>query len=109
MNPSMMADASPLMRFRVEDRSMEPTFHADDFVLVNRWAYLLRGPRRGDVVVLRDPEAPLGFLLKRVGSTAEGGKVSVHGDNAQDSRDSRHFGAVDAGLVVGKVWFHAKG
>lgn len=104
----MVATPSPLMRFRVEDRSMEPAYHEDDFVLVNRWAYLVRRPRRGDVVVLRNPEAPSGFLLKRVESVAEGGKVAVRGDNARDSRDSRHFGTVDVNLVVGKVWFHAK-
>ncbi len=95
------------LRFRIEDRSMEPTFHEDDFVLVNRWAYLFHGPRAGDVVVLHNPEDPQEFLLKRVASVTQDGVV-VRGDNETDSRDSRHFGPVRPGFILGKVWIHAK-
>ena len=99
---------SPLLRFRVSDHSMEPSFREDDFVVVNRLAYRFRPPEPGDVVVLRNPEDRSEFLLKRIASVSEEGAVEVRGDNGSNSRDSRHFGAVQKGLIVGKVWFHAR-
>ena len=53
----------PLRRFRIEDESMRPTLEPGDYVLVNRWAYRVRPPRRGDLVVVRDPELSDRFLV----------------------------------------------
>lgn len=89
----------PFTRFKVADSSMEPTFKEGDLLLVNRLAYLFRGPRIGDVVVLKDHEM---FLLKRV-AAANGEKVYVVGDNAAQSRDSRDFGWVKKENIIGKV------
>ena len=98
----------PLARFRVEDQSMEPGFRPGDYVLVNRWAYRHREPSPGDIVVLRNPEAPAQFLVKRVASRNPAGDYVVVGDNANHSRDSRHFGPVPRGLIIGKVRYHAR-
>ncbi len=99
----------PLARFRVEYHSMEPTLHAGDYLLVNRWAYRSREPAPGDIVVLRNPEAPDQYLVKRVLSGAPASGYIVEGDTATLSRDSRHFGPVQRHLIVGKVRARARG
>ncbi len=98
----------PLGLFRVDDHSMEPALHAGDYVLVNRWAYRWRPPAAGDIVVLRNPEAPTQFLVKRVMSGEPMTGCFVLGDNPEHSRDSRQFGMVPAHLIVGKVHCRAR-
>ena len=98
----------PLRRFRVEDDSMQPALEPGDYVLVNRWAYRLRAPRTGDLVVLRDPENPGRFLIKRLANSADPGRLTVLGDNESRSRDSRTFGSVDRRDLIGKVWRRLK-
>ena len=98
----------PFRRFRVEDESMRPTLEPGDYVLVNRWAYRVRPPRRGDLVVVRDPELPDRFLVKRVSEASPSMKISLAGDNARMSRDSRSFGAVPLDRIVGKVWLRLR-
>jgi signal peptidase I len=88
---------------------MEPSFRAGDRLAVNRLAYARRAPRPGEVVVVRDPEEPRRLLLKRVVAPPDGAAIAegacyVVGDNAAESRDSRHFGAVPRRLVVGRAW-----
>lgn len=99
---------APLGRYVVDGPSMEPAYRAGDRVLVNRRAYRKGGPRPGDVVVLRDPEHPARFLLKRVAAPPDGmvadGTVYVLGDNEAQSRDSRAFGRVPRAAIVGKAW-----
>ena len=96
----------------VHDDSMRPTFLPGDRLYVDP------RPDRpltvGDVVALRDPERPGRLLLKRVVrlEPCEPGATGpppvafvVEGDNAAQSRDSRHFGPVLADALVGLVWF----
>jgi nickel-type superoxide dismutase maturation protease len=83
---------------------MEPAYHAGDRLLVSRVAYLRRAPRQGEAVVLRDPEQRGRLLLKRVSHAIDDRHIYVLGDNAAESRDSRHFGAIKRSLIVGKAW-----
>ncbi|GAB4569692.1 MAG: signal peptidase I [Anaerolineae bacterium] len=53
-------------RFVVDGTSMAPSFHTGQYVIVNRVAYLLDEPQRGDIVVLHSPEDPQLDLIKRV-------------------------------------------
>ena len=103
-------------RFRVADGSMAPTLLPGDCLYVDRGAYRESPPARGDVVVVRDPEVPRRFLVKRVtfvpgqpplpdAPRVPPRSVYVLGDNLAESRDSRKFGAVPLELVVGRVWF----
>jgi nickel-type superoxide dismutase maturation protease len=83
---------------------MEPAYRHGDRFLVNRLAYLASTPRPGDVVVLQDPGDPARLLVKRVAGRTRSGNIYVLGDNPAASRDSRHFGAVPASLVIGRAW-----
>ncbi len=91
----------PLRRFRVMDRSMEPTLREGDQVVASPLPFLLRRPSVGDLVVLRHPFEDR-FLVKRI-SRIEGHLVAVIGDNPRRSTDSRVFGPVPLDSLVGKV------
>jgi signal peptidase I len=60
-------------RVRVDGFSMNPTLKDGEFVLVNRLAYRLGEPERGDIVVFHYPPDPSQDLIKRV--------IGLPGDN----------------------------
>ena len=72
-------------RVRVENISMQPTLHQDQFILVNKLAYKLGNYQRGDIIVFHFPGDPEEDYIKRViglpGDTVEvrGGHVYVNG------------------------------
>jgi nickel-type superoxide dismutase maturation protease len=83
---------------------MMPTLRPGDRLLVDRRAYRDRPPRVGEIVVLVDPEERRRWLVKRVAKVdPSGASVEVLGDAADTARDSRRFGAVPFGSVVGRV------
>lgn len=110
----------------VPTRSMTPAIVPGDRIYVNKLAYGLRvpfttwrvvswgEPGRGDVVTLLSPRDGT-LLVKRIaaaaGDTVEGregervppGKFYVLGDNREHSADSRSFGFVDRGQIMGRV------
>ena len=51
---------------RVEGRSMEPTLHDQDRLVVNKLAYRIHAPEVGDIVMLLHPNDPDRTLVKRV-------------------------------------------
>ncbi|MEP6624789.1 MAG: signal peptidase I [Acidimicrobiia bacterium] len=75
--------------FFIPSESMTPRLETDDRVLVNKFAYDLRDPSRGDVVVFRTPPnahiSNMDDLVKRIvglpGETIEGrnGKILING------------------------------
>jgi len=92
-------------RVRVADDSMRPTLEPGDRLLVDTGAYRDRSPSPGDVVVLVDPDLPSRWLVKRVRSVdAATGAVDVRGDATDVARDSRRFGPVPLGSLVGRVY-----
>lgn len=94
-----------VQNYRIDGISMEPNFHDQQFLIVDRWAYCpgihlevpmvnaeiwsktwcVREPRRGDVVIFEYPRDPSRDFIKRViglpGETVEvrDGKVYVDG------------------------------
>jgi len=73
-------------RVRVEGFSMVPSLQDGEFVLVNRMAYRLGQPQRGDIIVFHHPsDQNSEDLIKRVIGlpgdqvNVEGGKVYVNG------------------------------
>ena len=95
-----MRPATLLFRVAVAGRSMEPTFHDGDWLVVRK---LGRAPREGELVVAADPREPARLLLKRVRSVA-GDRVTVQGDHVDpsESTDSREFGPIPGSSVVGR-------
>jgi signal peptidase I len=69
--------------FFVKGQSMEPSFHENNYLIIDELSYRLREPSRGDVIVLRAPQPSDQFFLKRLiglpGETVEinNGKVFI--------------------------------
>jgi signal peptidase I len=62
-------------RVRVENISMQPTLHQDQFILVNKLAYRLGSYQRGDIIVFHFPGDPREDYIKRV--------IGLPGDNIE--------------------------
>jgi inner membrane protease subunit 1 len=90
-------------RLQIAGESMVPTLAPGDRVLLlrqlSRWWPVIR---QGDLVALVDPRSTGRVVVKRVAGV-DGPKVTVLGDNASHSTDSRHFGPVDRRAVRGRV------
>jgi nickel-type superoxide dismutase maturation protease len=90
-------------RYRVRGKSMEPALVDGSFVLVDPQAYRTRAPQAGDVVLARHPYVRDLCLVKRVAAAPREGRVALTGDRLDASTDSRDFGAVALGDVMGRV------
>jgi signal peptidase I len=130
---------------QVQGYSMYPTLFNTNFYWLNKFAYVIGQPHRGDIVALKDPSGH-GFDVKRIIATPDQsiyithGKVYVDGkllpepylprklptfaydnkyedeywcmapdeyfvmgDNRGNSCDSRTFGAIKRGAILGRV------
>lgn len=90
----------PLRRVEVDGDSMLPALRPGDRLLVVR----ARRPRPGDVVTVADPRLASRTMVKRVGAVGAGG-ITVLGDNAGASTDSRTLGPVAPGAVRGRAFY----
>ncbi len=52
--------------FQVEGSSMENTLLDKEYIVINKLAYYIGKPQRGDIVVLRPPSDPGKYYVKRV-------------------------------------------
>ena len=87
-----------LHRVQVRGPSMAPAFEDGDRLVVGpAW-----GLRKGDVVVLAEPDGAGLLAVKRV-AAFEAGSVRVLGDNLGVSIDSRTYGPVPVGAIRGRV------
>ncbi len=72
-------------RVRVDGSSMLPTLHDGEFVLVNKLAYRIGSPARGDIIVFQSiTENNLDLIKRLIGLPGDhivisGGRVSVNG------------------------------
>ncbi len=90
-------------RFKIVGDSMRPLLVPGDEVLVDRAAYRRAIPGVGDIVVARHPYRSDVHIVKRILSVDPDGACVLRGDNPDESTDSRSFGAVECGLLVGRV------
>lgn len=97
MTAKVFSNVSPILVFTVVGKSMEPTFHEGEKVLVVRFLPL----QKGNVAAIKDPRDGR-LLLKRI-TKIGWEEIFVEGDNKGKSTDSRHFGWISKRLIVGKV------
>ena len=62
-----------VQNYRIESHSMEPNFVEGQFILVNKLAYRLGSPERGDVLVFHNPNNVEEDYIKRI--------IGLPGDN----------------------------
>ena len=89
---------SPLKKFRIHGKSMNPSFTEGSFVLVWTW---FKDLREGDVVIARSQKR---LIIKRI-KKVKNRKYFLVGDNEKESTDSRSFGFVKKKDILGKVLF----
>ncbi len=64
-----------VQNYRIEGYSMEPNLHEQQYLIVNKVAYYLGEPERGDIVVFEYPYGPETDYIKRV--------IGVPGDTVE--------------------------
>ncbi|XP_074319224.1 mitochondrial ATP-independent inner membrane protease subunit 1a-like [Silene latifolia] len=106
----------------VHGPSMLPTLNMrGDVILMDKLSHRFGKVEAGDVVFVKSPQNPSRVLTKRVlglegdvvsydsrygipeSLVVPKGHVWIQGDNIYASNDSRHFGAVPYGLILGKA------
>ncbi len=90
----------PVRRVEVVGDSMLPALHPGDRLLVLRPA----PARPGDVVAVTDPRLASRTMVKRVAARGPGG-VTVLGDNAAASTDSRQLGPLAPAAITGRAFY----
>lgn len=92
--------------FVVSGASMSPTFNQDDYLVIDKLAYLHASPQRGDVIIFRYPLDPSIYYIKRVvglpGETVElnAGVISItEGDGVRHIFDGSHLSMDDTAPV----------
>jgi nickel-type superoxide dismutase maturation protease len=91
------------VRVRVRGESMLPHLRPGDEVLVDPHAYQQNAPHPGEVVLAQHPYQRDLRLVKRVEAVLDGDRYHLRGDNPSESTDSRSFGSIPRGEILGRV------
>ncbi len=52
--------------FYVKGASMEPSFHDNEYLIINEIGYRVGEPKRGDIAVFKYPKDPTQYFIKRI-------------------------------------------
>lgn len=88
--PIRMFIAQP---FVVHGESMDPTFAQGQYLIVDEASYHLSAPKRGDVAILRYPQNPSTFFIKRV-IGLPGETIKIDGSTITISNDEHPEGFI---------------
>lgn len=88
-----------VQNFVVEGDSMLPTLHNEQYLLVNKVAYGIGSPTRGDIVVFLSPTEPKDFIKRVIGLAGE--TVEVKPDPDPTGRPGSPCG--DCGVYINGV------
>jgi signal peptidase I len=71
---------------KVSGNSMFPTYHNGDFLITEKITYRLSGPKRGDVIILKNPRDESQDFIKRI--------IALPGDSVKVENDSVYINGV---------------
>ncbi len=57
---------SPILKFKIDGKSMEPKFKMGEIIFVNRFFYLFKSPKIKDMVALKDPLNNTRYIIKYI-------------------------------------------
>jgi signal peptidase I len=98
--------------FRVAGDSMEPSFHNNEYLIVDKLTYHFRSPARGDVIIFHSPQSGGVLLIKRIiglpGEKVEikGGELYINGYRLQEKPQFAPIPYRDYSVTVprGQYW-----
>lgn len=64
--------------FVVDGQSMEPTFHNQEYILVDKLSYRVREPARGEIVVFHPPGREDNFIKRIIGLPGDKIEIDEH-------------------------------
>jgi len=101
-----------MQSFRIDGRSMEPSYDDNEYIIVDKLTYRFTAPQRGDVIVFHNPGTSSQLLVKRIvgmpGETVEirHGKIFIDGEALAETPE---FGTLPydgyvQGVPEGQYW-----
>ncbi|MCR6546244.1 signal peptidase I [Dehalobacterium formicoaceticum] len=90
----------------IPSSSMEPVLQPGDRILVNKWIYRFRDPKRGDIIIFRYPMDERIQYIKRIialpGEVIQGrnGEILINGQVLEESYISEAGTAFDFGPIT---------
>ncbi|MBN2147003.1 MAG: hypothetical protein JW726_06425 [Anaerolineales bacterium] len=91
---------------RITGQSLTPEYQEGDFVMISKIPFFFIPPRKGDTIAFRHPA--YGLMIKRINEVEPAsGNLFVLGTHPS-SVDSREFGAISSGSVLGRVIWHVR-
>lgn len=93
--------------FIVKGQSMEPNFEDGDYLIIDELSYKFREPKRGEVVVFKNPRNPPQRFIKRIiglpGETVEikDGQVTIFNEKGSQVLDESEY--LSFGQTLGNV------
>lgn len=100
---NIIGRVSPVIHVVIRGQSMLPKFREGEHVLAIRKGMFCNSFSAGDIIILRHPQDSGREIIKRISYVFGKEKYFVEGDNKEKSQDSRSFGCIPAGLILGKV------
>jgi signal peptidase I len=95
-----------VQNYRIESHSMEPNFYEGQFILVNKLAYRLGAPERGDVLVFHNPQNVEEDYIQRI-IGLHGDKLDIHDGsvfiNDEQLVEQYPINEIPRGLVYGPI------
>ena len=91
----------PIVKFKVEGKSMEPYCYSGDTVLVNKIAYFFTKPKINDVIAIESSKDKR-YIIKVI-KKIKAEEYFVLGFSLKESTDSRVFGWISKKDIIGKV------
>jgi len=91
---------------KVKGQSLEPIYRDGDFVLISKIPILYGKIQPGDQIVFR--HAIYGTLIKMIEEISPSGDDFLVLGMHANSVDSRRFGSIQKGDIIGKVIWHFK-